>query len=106
MRNQEKATSKNVSLLLIVLAVVTVAVTIILLVSTMMKYQDRIEQIDQLKAQKDALENRVEQLEDALDAAIDDDYIASVAHDKLGMYYPDEIIFGDGESEETETTSK
>lgn len=106
MRNQEKTTSKNVSLLLIVLAVVTVAVTVILLVSTMMKYQDRIEQINQLKAQKDALENRIEQLEDALDAAIDDDYIASVAHDKLGMYYPDEIIFGDGGAEETETTSK
>lgn len=106
MRNQEKTTPKNVSLLLIVLATVTVAVAIILLVSTMMKYQDRMEQIDQLRAQKDALENRVEQLEDELDAAVDDDYIASVAHDKLGMYYPDEVIYYDGESKETETTSK
>lgn len=106
MRNEEKTASKNVSLLLIALAAVTVVVSVVLLVSTMMKYQDRIEQIDQLKAQKDALENRVEQLEDELDAAIDDDYIASVAHDKLGMYYPDEIIFGDGGAEETETTSK
>lgn len=106
MRNRERNTSKSINLWLVVLAAVTVLVSVVLLVSTMMKYRDRIEQIEQLKAQKDALENRVEQLKDQLDAVVDDDYIASVAHDKLGMYYPDEIVFGDGEAKETETASE
>ena len=85
-----------------IVAAVTFLVAVVLLVSTMMTFNDRQEQIKQLQAQKDALEEKVEQLQDQLDAVMDDDYIASVAHDKLGMFFPDEIIYHGGSETETE----
>ena len=110
MPSENKSFEKNISIFLITVAAVTLMVAIVLFVSTMIKITDRREQIDQLQAQKDVLEDKVEQLRSQLEAAMDEDYIASVAHDKLGMYYPDEIIYHDGKESgkesETETETE
>ena len=106
MSSKNKSIEKNVSIFLVTVAAVTLVVAIILFVSTMIKINDRKEQINQLVAQKNALEDKVEQLSSQLEAAMDEDYIASVAHDKLGMFYPDEIIYHDGKETKPETETE
>ena len=54
---------------------------------------------DALQEKIDALSEHVAELEADLDAPFDDEYVEKVAHDKLGMRYPQEIIYYSGEGE-------
>lgn len=96
MQNEEKKTSRHINVLLVSLAAVMLIASIVIFVSTMMKFNDRNEQIEKLRAEKKALEEKIDELNDKLDRVMDEEYIAGIAHDKLNMYYPDEIIYYDG----------
>ncbi len=66
---------------------------VISVVELQFQYNDYKTERDILKADVNALEEEVEQLQDQLDMPIDDDYIVEVAEDKLSLRLPEEIIF-------------
>ena len=58
-----------------------------------MQYNQKMSEAEKLEAEKAILEEKIEEMRYRLDSPLDDDYIARVAREKLGLCYPDEIIF-------------
>ena len=52
-----------------------------------------------LSVKIEEVNDQISELEADLEAPFDDEYIEKVAHDKLGMRYPQEIIYYSGEGE-------
>ncbi len=52
-----------------------------------------MQEAEKLGQEKVALEERVEDMRYRLESPLDDDYVARVAREKLGLCFPDEIIF-------------
>ena len=59
----------------------------------LMQYNQKMSEAEKLKAEKEILEEKIEEMRYRLDSPLDDDYIARIAREKLGLCYPDEIIF-------------
>ncbi|MBR2479580.1 MAG: septum formation initiator family protein [Clostridia bacterium] len=49
-----------------------------------------------LALEKEELQYRVDELKYRLNSPIDDAYIERVAREKLGLYFPDEIVYFNG----------
>ena len=58
-----------------------------------MRYNQKMQEAQKLEQEKAALEEKVENMRYRLDSPLDDDYVARVAREKLGLCFPDEIIF-------------
>ena len=58
-----------------------------------MRYNQKMSEAEKLSAEKEILEEKIEEMRYRLDSPLDDDYIARIAREKLGLCYPDEIIF-------------
>ena len=59
----------------------------------LMQYNQKMSEAEKLEAEKAILEEKIEEMRYRLDSPLDDDYIARIAREKLGLCYPDEIIF-------------
>ena len=93
MTNRYSSGTKRISVVLVSVASVLVLVCAVVLVSTMMKYNERIEEKARLEAQKEALADELEEKRAEYDEPLDDEKIADIARDELDYYYPDEIIY-------------
>ena len=71
---------------LLVLSAIVTAVNI-------MQYNQKLAEAEKLEGERDRLEAQVEEMRYRLDSPLDDDYVARIAREKLGLCYPDEIIF-------------
>lgn len=60
---------------------------------TLMKYNEAKEKILEKDAYVEELKNDIQRLEYMLDAPLDDEFKIRIAREKLGMCFPDEIIF-------------
>lgn len=58
-----------------------------------MRYNENQEKIDEKDAYVIELKNEIQRLEYMLDAPLDDEFKIRIAREKLGMCFPDEIIF-------------
>jgi len=59
----------------------------------LMKYNDIMETKREKEEQVRELSEKIDKLEYLIDAPIDDEYKIRLAREKLGMCFPDEIIF-------------
>lgn len=66
---------------------------VISVVELQFQYNDYKAERDMLKADVNALEEEVEQLQNQLETPMDDEYIIEVAEEKLALRLPEEIIF-------------
>lgn len=57
-----------------------------------MKANEKKEEIEEKKQIVAELESSIRELEYYLDLPMDSAYVAKIAHEKLNMYFPDEII--------------
>lgn len=48
---------------------------------------------DELRAQKEEYEERIDRLKEELAQPMTDEYVMRIAREKLGYYLPDEVIF-------------
>ena len=76
-----------------------IAITVLLIVSTVTLVQNRI-RINELREQKELLEETVEGLNERIDEIrydlsheLTDEYIERIARDRLNMHLPGEIVF-------------
>ena len=63
---------------------------------SMMRYNEKISQTEEKKAKIAQLSDEIEEMQYLVDAPLDDDYKMRIAREKLGMCFPDEIIFHAG----------
>lgn len=60
---------------------------------SMMRYNEIMEEKQENEAYMEQLGNEISQLQYLVDAPLDDAYKIRVAREKLGMCFPDEIVF-------------
>lgn len=60
---------------------------------SLMNYNEKMKQTEEQRAKIEQLSDEIEQMQYLVDAPLDDDYKMRIARDKLGMCFPDEIIF-------------
>lgn len=60
---------------------------------SLMNYNEIMEETKEQKAKIEHLSNEIEQMQYLVDAPLDNDYKMRIAREKLGMCFPDEIIF-------------
>ena len=60
---------------------------------SLMKHNEAKEKIQEKDAYVEELKNDIQRLEYMLDAPLDDEFKIRIAREKLGMCFPDEIIF-------------
>ena len=58
-----------------------------------MQYNEAMEKMEEKEAYVIELKNEIQRLEYMLDAPLDDEFKIRIAREKLGMCFPDEIIF-------------
>jgi cell division protein FtsB len=58
-----------------------------------MRYNEAMEKKEEKEAYVTELKNEIQRLEYMLDAPLDDEFKIRIAREKLGMCFPDEIIF-------------
>lgn len=70
----------------------------VVFVSLKLKNNELANQADALRAQITVVNDSIDELKATLARPFDDSYVEEIAHDKLGLRYPQEIIFysGDG----------
>ncbi len=66
---------------------------VIFFVWSLMKYNKMMEDKKEDEAYIEQLTNEIEQLQYLVDAPLDDAYKIRIAREKLGMCFPDEIIY-------------
>ena len=63
---------------------------------SLMRYTEAMEKKEEKEAYVTELKNEIQRLEYMLDAPLDDEFKIRIAREKLGMCFPDEIIFHTG----------
>ena len=63
---------------------------------SLMRYNEAMEKKEEKEAYVTELKNEIQRLEYMLDAPLDDEFKIRIAREKLGMCFPDEIIFHTG----------
>ena len=58
-----------------------------------MRYNEKLSLTEEKKAKIAQLSDEIEEMRYLVDAPLDDDYKMRIAREKLGMCFPDEIIF-------------
>lgn len=79
--------------LIVWISVLIMIVAVIISVKNLMDANNNRSNNEEQKVIKDAEQYNVDKLKYRLNSPIDDSYIERVAREKLGMYYPDEIIY-------------
>ena len=87
----EKKSAATVIIRIFLLLLLIFSVTFYLW--SVMKYNDIMEQKEEKTAYILELNNEIDRLEYLVNAPLDDSYKIRVAREKLGMCFPDEIIF-------------
>ena len=60
---------------------------------SLMRYNEAMEKKEEKEAYVTELKNEIQRLEYMLDAPLDDEFKIRIAREKLGMCFPDEIIY-------------
>ena len=98
-RSERKYFAKKKSTAAIVIRIFLVALmlfSVAFFLWSIMKYNEIMEQKKEKEAYIVELNDDIDRLEYLVDAPLDDQYKIRVAREKLGMCFPDEIIFHTG----------
>lgn len=89
-----KALFKNTVVRMSVL--VLLAFFIVSFVSLRLRQNDLAAQADELRIQIDEMDEYISELRSDLERPFDEEYISEIVHSKLGLRYPQEIIYYSG----------
>ena len=60
---------------------------------SLMNYNEIMKDTEEQKQKIEQLTDEIEQMQYLVDAPLDNDYMMRIAREKLGMCFPDEVIF-------------
>lgn len=83
----------TVSVIIRIFLAVLLLFAVAFFVWSIMKYNEIMEQKEEKQAYISELNDKIDRLEYLVEAPLDDAYKIRVAREKLGMCFPDEIIF-------------
>jgi len=86
----------NISVLIRVFLALLLVFAIVFFLWSLMKYNKTMEEKAEKQAYIEQLSDDVEQLRYLVDAPLDDAFKIRIAREKLGMCFPDEIIYHTG----------
>ena len=86
--------AKNTFMRIIILTVVFFFSVVYITVR--LQQNDLEAKAEQLQGQIEAAQAEIDELQAEIDRPFDDEYVAKIAHEKLGLRYPHEIIFYGG----------
>ena len=69
---------------------------VVFFLRSLMNYNEIMKEAEKQEKKIENLNEEIEQLNYLIDAPLDDDYKIRIAREKLGMCFPDEIIFHTG----------
>ena len=72
---------------------VLLAACIIMFVSLHLKQNDLLQKAARLDGEIAQMHETINELQAEIDRPFDDDYVAEIAREKLGLRYPQEIVF-------------
>ncbi len=84
---------RGVSLFARVALAAVVVASLIISVSSIMRYNELEEQKAELQAEIDRCNDDIEEKQQLLNAPVDRDYIARMARERLGLHFPDENVY-------------
>jgi len=85
--------TKKKNRMIVWMMIVLLAVSVTVSTINLMQYNNRQKEIEKLESERAELEYRVDELEYYLSSPINDNYIAKIAREKLGLSFPDETIY-------------
>lgn len=71
----------------------------VLFVTLRLENNDLVERAEQLRGEISLLQEDINELQADLDRPFDEEYIAEVAQEKLGLRFPQEVVFYTGEND-------
>ena len=80
-----------------VVVLVVVAFFAVVFVSLRLQNNELETKAESLRGQIENVNDSIDELETSLARPVDDAYIEEIAHDQLGLRYPQEIVFYSGE---------
>ena len=80
-----------------VVVLVVVAFFAVVFVSLRLQNNELETKAESLRGQIEDVNDSIDELNTSLDRPMDDAYIEEIAHDQLGLRYPQEIVFYSGE---------
>lgn len=92
-KTEERRPSPTASLFLRIFLVVLVGLTVTILATRIMEYNRLKAEASQLQLQIAEKQESVDRLQYLVDAPVDREYIIRVAREKLGLNFPDEIVY-------------
>ncbi|MBQ3638573.1 MAG: septum formation initiator family protein [Clostridia bacterium] len=78
---------------------VLVVFCLVAFVTLRLKQNDLYAKERALQAEIDRMNEYINELQAEIDRPFDDDYVAEIAHEKLGLRYPQEIVFYSGDEQ-------
>jgi len=87
--------ARKTNKIIIWIMIVLLAVTVIVAVVNLMQYNQNKREIERLNAEKDSKQYQVDEKNDRLNSAMDDDYIEDAAREHGYCNPEDVIIYGD-----------
>lgn len=92
-QNADPEKRRGLSLLGRVALAVVVLASLTISVASIMQYNELEARKDELQAEIDQYDDENQELEQLIKAPVDDDYIARMARERLGLHYPDEDVY-------------
>ena len=89
----DEGTKSAAKVLLRCALIAIVVISLCTFVSGVMIYNANKEKVNELRQQIADKQEQVDELEYLIDSPIDFEYIVRIAREKLGLHFPDEIIF-------------
>lgn len=78
---------------------VLVVFCLVAFVTLRLKQNDLYAKERALQAEIDRMNEYINELQAEIDRPFDEDYVAEIAHEKLGLRYPQEIVFYSGDEQ-------
>lgn len=71
----------------------------ITIITLQLENNSKLEQAQALDTRIQAYQTYIEELQATLDAPMDEEYVADIAREKLGLRYPQEVVFYSDDSD-------
>lgn len=71
----------------------------ITIITLQLENNSKLEQAEALGTRIQAYQTYIEELQATLDAPMDEEYVADIAREKLGLRYPQEVVFYSDDSD-------
>ena len=91
-----KSKKTAASMLIQIFLVLLFVFAVVFFLWSMMRYNEKMSETEEQKAKIAQLTDEIEEMRYLVDAPLDNDYKMRIAREKLGMCFPDEIIFHTG----------